>query len=183
MTKLTAAEQSNAQHWPCTARHEAGHAVAAVVVSRELERDYPSFHRVLIRPGISGPSIDTRGRAIDCLGLLEREGSWQPRLYPHDVLRQTEAYMKILWVKCMTLDVIISLGGPFAQARWQGHGSKRSARWDALLGGGCRDDYRIAENTIADLRAMTRRGSLQAFEARTYDLVKREWRMPWARSF
>ncbi len=143
---------------------------------RELGRDYQSFYRVLIRPGISGPHIDARGRANDCLGLLERPSSWKPGLLPHDVLRKTEPLLKDLWLKCMTLEVIISLGGPFAQARSLGYGSKRSARWDALFSGGCIDDYTAAEATISDLRAMSGRGSLRAFESRTYDLVKRQWR-------
>ena len=44
-----------------------------------------------------------------------------------------------------------------------------------MFGGGCEDDYKEAEDTISDMRAMTGRGSLLAFEARTYDLVKRCW--------
>jgi hypothetical protein len=71
----------------------------------------------------------------------------------------------------MTLDIIIALGGPFAQARWRGGRSKSSARRDALFGGGCEDDYKAAEDTISDMRAMTGRGSLLAFEARTDEAV------------
>jgi hypothetical protein len=72
----------------------------------------------------------------------------------------------------MKLEIIISLGGPFAQARSAGRRSKRSARWDALFGGGCEEDYATAEGTILDMRAMTGRGSLRSFEGRTYDLVE-----------
>jgi hypothetical protein len=56
-----------------------------------------------------------------------------------------------------------------------GHMSKRSARWDALFGGGSQDDYKQVERTIADMRSMTGCGSLIKFEAQAFELVKRTW--------
>jgi hypothetical protein len=109
------------------------------------------------------------------LGILEIPSSWVPGQYRHKFLREVDPHLKHLWIECMTLEIIISLGGPFAQARCQGGRSKSSARWDALFGGGCCDDYKNAGGTISDMRAMAGRGSLLAFEARTYDLVKRCW--------
>ena len=107
----------SAKHWPCTARHEAGHAVAAIMMYRELGRNYYSFHRVLIRPGATGPFIDSYGRERDCLGILERASSWKHNMFPSKSLREVEPWLKHRWLECMTLDIIIALAGPFAQAR------------------------------------------------------------------
>jgi hypothetical protein len=96
-------------------------------------------------------------------------------MYSHQLLREVEPHLKHLWIECMTLEIIISLAGPFAQVRFQGRRSKSSVRWDALFGGGCCDDYNRVKGTISDMRTMTGRGSLLAFEARTFDLVERCW--------
>lgn len=83
--------------------------------------------------------------------------------------------MKIKWRTLMEMEIVTLIAGPFAGARAAGRNAKASARWDALFGGGCDVDYNRAEAIIADMRAMTKRGSLRKFEDRTYDIVKRFW--------
>jgi hypothetical protein len=157
----------DACHWRCPARHEAGHAVASIVMSREVGRSWPAFGRVFIRPGATGPYVDRSGREIDCVGLVEGPDFWTPGLSSAASLRNNRTDFKAEVQVSMTLEIVYSLAGPFAQARPLGRGSKASARWDALLSGGCNQDYKRAEAVIADMRAMT--------ESQTCDLVKRYW--------
>lgn len=166
---------TDAPHWPITARHEAGHAVAAIVKFREAGWHWGPFDRVLIRPGATKPYIDDRGRFIDCLGLVEGPSHWNPGLWPADYLRNADPSSKAQWHALMSIEVVSRLGGPVAQARAHGYNSKTSARWNAIFTGGCGDDYTRAEAIIHDMRAMTRCGSLKKFEGETYDLVKRYW--------
>jgi hypothetical protein len=163
-----------AGHWPHTARHEAGHAVAAIVMFQGLGRNHPSFDRVLIRPGAAGPHVNRRGIPIDCVGLVERVNSWTPRVMPLDSLRTLDPEVKSKFLTNMKIEIVVSLAGPFAQARSMGGKSRRSARWDALFGG-CIPDYETAKAVIREMRAMAGRGSLRAFEGQTHDLVKSAW--------
>jgi hypothetical protein len=165
----------NAQHWPITARHEAGHAVAAIVMFRQAGWHWDAFDRVFIRPGAIKPYIDERGRACDCVGMVERPSRWNAGMLPGDCLRDVEPWVKEKCQLLMSIEVISNLAGPFAQARAMGRNSRVSARWDALFSGGCGDEYGKAEATISDMRAMARRGSLRKFEAQTFDLVKQYW--------
>jgi hypothetical protein len=165
----------NARHWPITARHEAGHAVAKIVKHREAGWNRKSFDVVQIRPGAIGPYIDDRGRSSDCLGSVEGPSDWNPGLLPTGLLRKVKPPFESIFQVQMNIEVISRLAGPLAQSRAMGGNSKKGVRWHALFNGGCIEDYDLAQATISDMRAMTRRGSLGKFEGETYDLVKRYW--------
>jgi hypothetical protein len=106
---------------------------------------------------------------------VEFTAGWDPGVLPGAVLRNVDPRIKELWQVLMNMEIVGALAGPFAQARALGGNSKTSAKWHALFTGGCEGDYKRAEVTIADMRAMTRRGSLRKFEDQTYTLVKRYW--------
>ena len=165
----------NAPHWPITARHEAGHAVAKIVKYREAGWNRKSFDLVQIRPGAIGPYIDDRGRSSDCLGSVEGPSDWNPGLLTTGLLRKVTPPFEGVFQVQMNIEVISSLAGPFAQARAMGENTKKFVPAYALFNGGCDEDYKRVEATISDMRAMTRRGSLKKFEGETYDLVKRYW--------
>jgi hypothetical protein len=72
----------------------------------------------------------------------------------------------------MEWSMIISIAGPFAEAKAGGARSRRDKHWNALFGCGAKEDYRQAQAVLEDYKqASKRRYGLRHFEDRAWDLV------------
>ena len=156
------------------AAHEAGHAVAYILAHRALGRSYPSFHRVLIRRNSSSPHIDLKNRKVNCLGLCEA-----PDIYTCGIGRaiferepELRLGLKVEILSAMEWSMIISFAGPFAEAIYRNHLSRRDKRWAALFSCGASEDYAQGEAVLADYKqASKRRYGIRHFEDRAWELV------------
>jgi hypothetical protein len=158
----------NAQRY--TAVHEAGHAVASWHLQQLLERDWCQFDRVFIRTSdevAASPYIDSRGRAVQCDGMLEGAPYYNPGVFsplsgPPDLLP--------LHRQNMEAEVMTSLAGPIAEARFL----KCSLAAVYLRGGG--GDYDIAKQCVADFeREANVSEAFGKLEQRSRTIVRHRW--------
>lgn len=155
--------------WPGVAHHEAGHAVAEIVIRRALDNPPPPFHRVLIRPGATGP-CEAHGNIV---GMVDRQTSFVPALRKSTPTDCTLAEYEIL----------ARMAGPFAEAMYicRLYGTPDevyvadTARNVCRIGGSERD-FEHAENIHRELCILARRKiQLKRLKSRTYQLVRDNW--------
>jgi hypothetical protein len=157
--------------------HEAGHAVAYILAFRALERSYPAFDRIFVRPDFSSPYVDRKGRSIDCAGLCEGPNLYTPKigLIPFHMVPAPRPTWHAEILQTMEWSMIISFAGPFAEAIAKGLRSRRDKRWNALFSSGAEEDYRQAEAVLADYKqASKRRYGLRHFEDLAWDLALKQ---------
>jgi hypothetical protein len=175
------------------AAHEAGHAVAYIEAFKDMGLDWSAFDRVLIRPDISKPHVDQKGRKVQCVGMVEASNIYclvTGRLRWENALQlelQSENMLQLRpelknWKlrpelkKQMEWEIIVSLAGPFAEAAARGDRTKTNMRYTALLFCGAGLDYHRAENVLKDYKWATKgRVGLRRFEDRARELVLTEW--------
>ena len=123
------------------AAHEAGHAVAYIGAFKDMGFHWDAFDRVLIRPDISKPHVDRKGREVQRSGIVEASDIHS--LVSGRAIWKAVPKLRPELKKRMEWEIIVSLAGPFAEAAARGDRTKTNMRWTALFCG-AGDDYRKA---------------------------------------
>jgi hypothetical protein len=151
---------------------------------RNFGRDYYAFERILIRPGATGSYITKRGRRSDCLGCVEHAGSEQlsqrvsAPISGREKRRECLSYepeVKRLIAANLETKIVSNLAGPLAEMlSWNEsadlHSKEHTWAWEDN-----EEEIQSVGKCVDDLRAVTGAGTMESFERRSYDLVKREW--------
>jgi hypothetical protein len=165
----------DADHWIHTARHEAGHAVALVCMSRKFSRDYDSFERILIRPGATESYVTRRGRRSDCLGCVEHAASVPLSLRNGDRIHNLEKRRERSMAATLEIKIVANLAGPLAEmCSWNERAELHSKEYDWAWEDN-KEEIRCVGGHVDDLRAIVGSGTMESYERQSYDLVKREW--------
>jgi hypothetical protein len=160
------------------AHHEAGHAVAYIRAQQKMGRHWPAFDQVLIRPEALTrpdiPYIDLRGREVLCCGLVEKADLYS--LVSGRLVWDGMPDMRPTLQAAMEWEIMGSLAGPYAEVVARGRGAKSTIFLDALFSGGVKEDFKRAEDVLADWKWATKgRAGLRRFGERTRELVLADW--------
>ena len=101
--------------------HEAGHATVSWISQKRLGFDWAPFDRIIVRTPreiLSGPYIDRREREVNCMGIVERSDRFNAHgMGPADNPSLPDGVAS-LWRANMEADVIDTLAGPIAEAKF-----------------------------------------------------------------
>ena len=123
--------------------HEAGHATVSWISQKRLGFDWAPFDRIIVRTPreiLSGPYIDRREREVNCMGIVERSDRFNAYGMGPANNPSLPDGVASLWRANMEADVIDTLAGPIAEAKFL-HVSVLSS---FLVGG--EEDLRIAKH-------------------------------------
>lgn len=169
-----------------TAIHEAGHAVASWAMQKELGRHWQQLRNIMVRTldEVNERLFDRHGRMLEGLGNVETSDRFcmvtGPRLLERDTLPdgglESEADHGARVEHCrklMEADVIDTLAGPLAEARYR----HRSHIALFLFEGG-RDDWKAANACLESFHGPNSGARLDALLKRSARVIndKRHWR-------
>ncbi|AZO19423.1 hypothetical protein EJ070_00710 [Mesorhizobium sp. M1E.F.Ca.ET.045.02.1.1] len=156
---------------PLVAHHEAGHAVAAIVLQRQLfddDREFPAFSSVSIYPDAGDG--DYYGVVI-CKAFYLAQGFTSKRkpIFEDDMDRYLERDDAIR-------QIVTCLAGPFAESAFEGYLDPRDMAMNASDANEGSSDYADAKRIYGELRfLMPRRPGWRRIEDRTARLVLDHW--------
>lgn len=145
----------------CTAYHEAGHAVAAVLA-----------FRFACTPNTRPPL------PVKIVNIFEEEAGWAGECFGPDIYSTAWPVERIThaWRDAMEWQIIINMAGPIAEAIYRGEKRKSDVLWFAVFYCGARQDVDEAGKVINDLRKLTGRNhGEQRFAERARDLLLNHW--------
>jgi hypothetical protein len=157
-------------NWFPIAYHEAAHAVAIIARDGFVERAF-------IRRDYSKSYVDSRGREIDCVGMVEGGKFYNPLGFTKKSELHIQDSQRELITKCFTgnmkREILKGLVGPWAEADLclPKKLGRETRRWEVRFFRGGRDDYVRCELVLKELQALSGRGALRRFEDEAFQFV------------
>ncbi|MDF3169789.1 MULTISPECIES: hypothetical protein [unclassified Mesorhizobium] len=159
------------QYLPLVAHHEAGHAVAAIVLHRQTfddDHELPAFSSVSIYPDVGDGEC---GGVVEGAGFYSAQGFTSKRkpIFEDDMDRCLERDDAIR-------EIVACLAGPFAESAFEGYLDPRDMAMNASDGNEGSSDYADAKRIYGELRfLMPRRPDWGRIEDCTARLVLDHW--------
>lgn len=162
--------------WINIARHEAGHAVAAILGTIDVYGNTLGIHKVHIRPRGTNFFLSRKGLPIYAYGLCEMTGLYTASVGTAEFVKSTQPKMADHYIKCAEWEIIGCLAGPYADMVSRGHKSLKSIHWNAICSGVGESDFESLFALFDDLKILAgRRAGLEKLKDRTRRLVLDNW--------